>query len=177
MFRFHYKYLIRHKILEYLYNYSQEHEFKEKMWKEKPTIKIISDELKIDKKIIWDNIVFLFEKDKEIICNNKGEESNFFISVEGILSYKDGKYKTIRRKEIINDIFDTAKTISVIVLLITSVLTFIFTQIINNKNKQEIKLLQQQIELQNKKIDFVLSTNSLTIKNITKDTLRTTTIR
>lgn len=159
MFKFHYKYLVRHKILEYLYNYAQEHDFKENNWSDKPTITKISQDINIDRNKIIDNIYFLYHKENEVICNEKGEKSNYFINLEGILSYKDEKYKIIRRKEIINDIFDTSKTISVIVLLITSVLTFIITQIVNNKNKQEFKLLEQQIELQEKKIDFILNSN------------------
>jgi len=162
---------IKHKILGFFYRFHNETPFNIHKWKDYPTCDSVSKELGIDKEIIWFNLVSLGDNNdnlnnNDLFHNQLGKDSNFYINSRGIINYCEKTYLKIGRKEIVNDIYDYAKTISVIALLIFATTTFISTYFFNNKRKQEQEIMQSQINLINKKIDFILYKDSIPKKII-----------
>lgn len=107
-----------------------------------------------DQNILLDNLDYL-RTTGEIFCSMKFDNSIFMITSTGNHSYRERKYLREGVKEQINYIYDLAKTISVIILLIIAIWTFIQNLNQVKRNKDEIDILKKELkklELNTKRI-------------------------
>ena len=100
---------------------------------------------KYDKNFLLDNLDYL-RTSGEIYCSMKFDQSVFAVLSPGSHAYRDKKYIHEGVKERMNYIYDIAKTVSIIVLLVIAVWTFIQNTYQTRQNKSDIERLRQELQ-------------------------------
>lgn len=83
---------------------------------------------------------------KEVNISRERSDIRLLILAPGSVAYFDSKYLQEGRKAFWNNLFDIAKTISTIVLLIFAVITFITGILRSQHTEEDIRQLKQEVE-------------------------------
>lgn len=140
----------RHILLKLLHQHSLVFQPSDKLDKSSIHFDQIQEQLpQYDKNFLLDNLDYL-RTAKEIYCSMKFDRSVFSILSAGSHAYRDKKYIHEGVKERINFIYDIAKTISIIVLLLIAIWTFAQNLYQTKQNKSDIEQMRQEIKNINK---------------------------
>ncbi len=136
----------RHELLGILL----EHDIKQKHTSNIESKSIHFDDIvaklpKYDRHFLLDNLDYL-RTVGEIYCSMEFDNSVFAIYSSGGHSYREKKYIREGVKDQLNYIYDIAKTLSVIILLLIAIWTFIRNTYQTESNKQDIKQLREEIQ-------------------------------
>lgn len=136
----------RHRLLKILHRHSLQFQPSEDLQKISIHFDDIQKQLpQYDRNFLLDNLDYLRAAD-EIYCSNKFDKSVFAILSSGSHAYRDKKYIHEGVKERMNYIYDIAKTISVIVLLLIAIWTFAQNIVQTKQNKSDIERLRQELQ-------------------------------
>ena len=139
-------YSIRHQILKVLNEYDSQ--FEPNVILQKRTIHFndIASKLKTsDKQFLIDNLDYL-RAAEEIYCSMQFDNSEFAIFSSGSHAYRQKKYIREGVKEFFNYIYDIAKTVSVILLLVIAIWTFTKNIYQTESNKQDIEQIRKELQ-------------------------------
>lgn len=98
-----------------------------------------------DRHFLIDNLDFLRAAD-EIYCSMQFDNSVFAIYSSGSHAYRDKKYIRDGYRDQFNYIYDIAKTVSVIILLLFAIWTFIKNNYQTESNKKDIEQLRKELQ-------------------------------
>lgn len=143
------KYLVRHKILEYLFVEASKEEDPQC-----PTRLISCNEISRFTKIPSDKIDLyheLLHEKKEIECYSDGSKHEMKITITGRQTYLDKKYLVEGKKALWNSIYDPVKIIIPILTLILSILALV----LNQNLKKELKTTQSEFDSLKQKIEYI----------------------
>jgi hypothetical protein len=136
----------RHEILKVLANYQDSFPVDTPSVDRMLHFSEITNKLKhYDKDFFLDNLQYLTDT-KEIHCTRKFDNSEFIILKEGRTSYRENKYKNLGSKFFRDNLFDTLKIISTTLLLLITVYTFIYNIYQTGRNKEDIRLLNEELK-------------------------------
>jgi hypothetical protein len=136
----------RHRLLKILHRHGLQFQPLEDLHKSSIHFEEIHKQLpQYDKNFLLDNLDYLRSTD-EIYCSMKFDKSVFAILSQGSHAYRDKKYIHEGVKERINYIYDIAKTVSVVVLLVIAIWTFAQNIVQTKQNKSDIERLRQELQ-------------------------------
>ena len=141
------KFIIRHKILEYLFT-----EVSNEEDPQRPARLISSDEIsdKINFSVQKVNLYHeLLHEKKEIECYSDGSSHEMKITIKGRQSFLDKKYVVEGKKDFWNSIYDPLKIIIPILTIVLSILALSLNQTLKKdlkETKSELESLKQKIE-------------------------------
>jgi hypothetical protein len=136
----------RHRLLKILHRHSLQFQPSEDLQKVSIHFDDIQKQLpQYDKNILLDNLDYL-RVANEVYCSMKFDKSVFAILSPGNHAYRDKKYIHEGVKERMNYVYDIAKTVSVIVLLLIAIWTFAQNIIQTKQNKSDIERLRQELQ-------------------------------
>ena len=142
------KYIIRNKILEYLFVEASKEEFPQDPQKLISTIEVSkSRKIPILKVDLYHE---LLHERKEIECYTDGPTHEMKITIKGRQSYLDKTYIVAGRKEFWDRIYDPLKIIIPILAIAISLIALILNYNSSKeqkKSQKEIENLKQQMEL------------------------------
>jgi hypothetical protein len=145
MFVLRKKYLIRHKILETLKQYSDK--FPEECHEQDICMAVsqIKQQLPYEQKQI--------ENELDYLCYNQDVDSTkfegsmcFYISFKGTSAYADRKYITEARKAFINNLKEIIVITSTIILMLIALINFIINIKETKQNKSDIEQLKIKVD-------------------------------
>lgn len=98
-----------------------------------------------DRHFLIDNLDYLRAAD-EIYCSMQFDNSVFAIYSAGSHAYRDKKYIRDGYRDQFNYIYDIAKTVSVIILLLFAIWTFIKNIYQTESNKKDIEQIRKELQ-------------------------------
>jgi hypothetical protein len=100
---------------------------------------------KYNKHFLLDNLDYLRAAD-EIYCSMQFDNSVFAIYSSGSHAYRDKKYIRDGYRDQFNYIYDIAKTVSIVVLLLIAIWTFVKNIYQTESNKKDIEQLRKELQ-------------------------------
>jgi hypothetical protein len=136
----------RHQILKVLFDHDLNFKPTDSLDKKSLHFDEICNQLpQYDRPFLLDNLDYL-RTTKEIHCSMQFDNSTFAILSHGSHSCRDKKYIRDGIKDFFNYIYDIAKTVSVIVLLLIAIWTFVKNIYQTESNKQDIEQIRKEIQ-------------------------------
>lgn len=140
------KYVNRHLILKTLQKHYSEHDSPNATQIDVSlSFSKLVEKSKLKESQIIEQLPYL-QKEKEISDFDIDFSSFYIIEQEGRVAYYDKKHFSIGRKMFRDEIYDTVKTISAIILLIIGIITFIINFTETKDNKKKIENIQKEIQ-------------------------------